>query len=416
MSRAASAASATAQCLDAALDVSGRFGFGGPLPALAVCFRVKAMHGATTPGWARFLPCQLQAAVVQGVWSLSQKARGCRRVQEAIVACTTDQQRESIAKELLGHIWDAARCPHANFVLQRLIEAMRPTASQFIIDEILQHGSRAAAQVARHKYGCRIIQRLLEHCRPDQVEQLAEELLKDSMGLFRHPYGNYVLQELLVSGTPSQKSRISRMLEQHTLAVVTDCHASAVTAKALTYGSQKDKCRLAHALAAQSSLVPAMAYTRHGYVVAQLVLQLLEGQDRERVLQEMSQYALSLRTSRYGRLALASMSEPCVDIVTLLQGHRSSVQTSLTQDAAEVRRCAAEDEASLIQLYGLCAQAMRDTKAILEEAEQQSKLLSSEWSKERQRLRQRGSELAARQAAGWQALHQAVQQDIARLA
>ncbi|CAE8595358.1 unnamed protein product, partial [Polarella glacialis] len=53
----------------AALDVSGRFGFGGPLPALAVCFRVKAMHGATTPGWARFLPCQLQAAVVQGARS-----------------------------------------------------------------------------------------------------------------------------------------------------------------------------------------------------------------------------------------------------------------------------------------------------------------------------------------------------------
>merc|ERR1719343_1869951 len=108
------------------------------------------------------------------VWSLARDAQGCREVQNALEAARTEEERLAIAMELQSHVWDAMRCPHANYVLQKSIALLKPLSSQFIIDEIVRKGARAVAQAAKHKYGCRIIQRLLEHCKTAQVRDLAD--------------------------------------------------------------------------------------------------------------------------------------------------------------------------------------------------------------------------------------------------
>ena len=48
---------------------------------------------------------------------------------------------------------------------------------QSIIDEL---APGAAAQAAKHKLGCRVIQRLIENWMPDQVHNLVEAILSDS--------------------------------------------------------------------------------------------------------------------------------------------------------------------------------------------------------------------------------------------
>ena len=62
-------------------------------------------------------------------------AIGCRIVQRALDV-GDDAGRTQIAKELRGHVCQAIESPHANCVLQRVIEMMRPSPTRFVLDEI----------------------------------------------------------------------------------------------------------------------------------------------------------------------------------------------------------------------------------------------------------------------------------------
>merc|ERR1712139_585287 len=99
-----------------------------------------------------------------------------------------DAERVALAFEMHSRVWEALRCPNANFVLQKFICVLRPQASQFILDELRKAGFSKAA---RHRYGCRVLQRLLEHCGAEQLQPLVEDLLLDASALCRHVYGHY---------------------------------------------------------------------------------------------------------------------------------------------------------------------------------------------------------------------------------
>merc|ERR1719436_1102020 len=49
------------------------------------------------------------------VWELSQDAAGCREIQRAFDSAATEVDREMLAAELRGHVYEALRCPHANY-------------------------------------------------------------------------------------------------------------------------------------------------------------------------------------------------------------------------------------------------------------------------------------------------------------
>lgn len=61
-----------------------------------------------------------------------------------------------------------------------------------------------------HAYGCRVIQRILEHCIDDQKQAILEEI-KDSFSvLIQDQYGNYVIQHVLKHGRPTDRERLMR--------------------------------------------------------------------------------------------------------------------------------------------------------------------------------------------------------------
>lgn len=51
--------------------------------------------------------------------------------------------------------------------------------------------------LSTHPYGCRVIQRILEHCTPDQTTSILEELHANAEQLVQDQYGNYVIQHVL---------------------------------------------------------------------------------------------------------------------------------------------------------------------------------------------------------------------------
>ena len=236
------------------------------------------------------------------VWQLCQKQTGCRRVQAALDECGSDQERKALAEELCGHVWEAARCPFGNYVLQRFITLLRPCDCQFVIDEITSHGSRAATQLARHRYGCRIMQRLLEHVRHEQMNSMVETLLREALQLVRHQYGNFVMQRILTHGMPAQQHMLCQLMKPQARDLATDQNASAVLARALAHTSQEDQISLANALLSQPGLLLAMCKTRHGHQTALAMLRALEGDMLVSALDTVKGNLSSLSHFRYGRV------------------------------------------------------------------------------------------------------------------
>jgi len=229
-------------------------------------------------------------------------------VQEALDSSSPDEQLR-MALELRGHVREALRCPHANHVVQKVVSVLDPTAAQFVVDELVAPGRMLVGQFARHRFGCRVLERLLERFSAQQVLPLVHEVVKDAVGLAAHPYGNYVVQHVLEHGAGEHIRELAASLGDHVSILGHDPYASAVIAKALARGPRDVRLALACKLHACPGLVLAMARTRHGHLATRLVLELLEARPAERLeaCRELQADARNLRKSRSGRFVLASM-------------------------------------------------------------------------------------------------------------
>eukprot|EP00929_Paragymnodinium_shiwhaense_P024737 TRINITY_DN15133_c0_g1_i3.p1 TRINITY_DN15133_c0_g1~~TRINITY_DN15133_c0_g1_i3.p1 ORF type:complete len:387 (+),score=78.74 TRINITY_DN15133_c0_g1_i3:72-1232(+) len=193
------------------------------------------------------------------VWALARNPKGCRDVQNCLENAATEKARVALAHELQGHVWDALRCPHANYVLQKVICLLKPSDMQFVVDEVVGKGVRAINHAARHKYGCRIIQRMLEHCTPAQVGPMVDFLLSDAVVTAMHPYGNYVMQHVIEYGSAEQRGRVAKALAEHVEDAGRDDYACAVLSKAMVNAEPADRASLAAAIARADGLFASMA-------------------------------------------------------------------------------------------------------------------------------------------------------------
>lgn len=167
-----------------------------------------------------------------------------RALQQAFDEAGCDDVRVLLASELRTHAWDAMKCANANHVLQKCIGTMRPMDSQFIIDELVHAGPGAVAKAARHRYGCRVLQRLYEHCAPDQMRPISEDLVKDALPLCRHIFAKYVMQHLIEHGSDEHVAALTQMLALHAPALGADGSACAVIGKALEHSGSMAQVNL----------------------------------------------------------------------------------------------------------------------------------------------------------------------------
>jgi hypothetical protein len=141
------------------------------------------------------------------VWDMARNSLACRDLQQALDDCA-DPGRLAIAEALKSHVWHCIRCRNANHVLQKVIALLRPNHVQFVIDEITELPS-GPLLASKHQYGCRIMERLIEHCRSDQLRPLVAELLKHVLRLSSHRFGSFVVQHIMEFGTSEQKHFIA---------------------------------------------------------------------------------------------------------------------------------------------------------------------------------------------------------------
>eukprot|EP00747_Dinoflagellata_sp_TGD_P168982 gnl/TRDRNA2_/TRDRNA2_196725_c0_seq1.p1 gnl/TRDRNA2_/TRDRNA2_196725_c0~~gnl/TRDRNA2_/TRDRNA2_196725_c0_seq1.p1 ORF type:complete len:405 (-),score=87.06 gnl/TRDRNA2_/TRDRNA2_196725_c0_seq1:25-1206(-) len=234
------------------------------------------------------------------VWSLARDSKGTRTVQNEIDAADAHDKR-LLASELRGHVLEALKCPHANFVIQKCITTMRPEDIQFIVDELKGTGVTAAS----HKYGCRIIERLLERCPAQQIEVLMREVIAKTHELCKHQFGNYVMQHLLQYGTEGQQKLVVEVLRDHVEEMVANPQSCAVVNKALWHCGLAMQRVLSEAVLAHDKLIVTLALARDGHKAVQRVLRSVEGEWREEASKQLHEGQDRLSGKRYAKAVLA---------------------------------------------------------------------------------------------------------------
>merc|ERR1719183_683192 len=171
-------------------------------------------------------------ALVGNVIELAFDASACRVVQKAI-EFGEEEEVTALSAELQGKIREAIRSPHANHVVQKMVEVLPPASLGSVVEEILGAG----AEVARHRYGCRVLSRLLQRHSETSVahmDDLIEELLCDASDLARHTFGHHVIEVVLQTGSAYQRHNIFGSLVSDVMRNAKNRNATYVVERALT--------------------------------------------------------------------------------------------------------------------------------------------------------------------------------------
>uniref|UniRef100_A0A7S4Q2B9 PUM-HD domain-containing protein n=1 Tax=Alexandrium monilatum TaxID=311494 RepID=A0A7S4Q2B9_9DINO len=228
---------------------------------------------------------------------LSFDAAGCRAVQLALQSADGPAVAE-FASELQGHVREAIRSPHANYVIQKVIEVLPAAHFCFIAEEL----QGQAVEAACHRYGCRVFCRLLEHCPTAPAPAaLVDEALMEATALCRHAFGHFVAQSVLEHGLPMQRRRVAAVLLADPLGFARHRSARHVLEGALEHAGTEDRAALVAAfLGCGPGELAELAQDQHGAHLARALLELPGGATAE--LRTRFRVAVGqLRSSRHGR-------------------------------------------------------------------------------------------------------------------
>jgi hypothetical protein len=246
------------------------------------------------------------SAIRGNVQTLSFDAGGCRAVQQALVLADK-HEREALVAELRGHVRTAMRSPHANFVVQKIVEALPPALASFVAEELVGIGSEAS----RHRFGCRIICRLLEHhcCSGSSnptTAALLEEVLANAQHLCHHAFAHHVVDSILEHGTADQRHQVVAAVQANLLQNARNRYASYVVEQAMKFCSAADKVAFVEEFASRPDDVLSLAVHEYGGHVLKTLLQLpcQNVSDVKRILRSGTE---TLQTSKYGRRLLEDL-------------------------------------------------------------------------------------------------------------
>ena len=87
----------------------------------------------------------------------------------------------------------------------------------------MQDVQASVGQLSTHPYGCRVVQRVLEHCTiPSVKDDIRGQILQATLPLATDQYGNYVIQHMLEHGPEAARSTLpshqySKLVALHVL-------------------------------------------------------------------------------------------------------------------------------------------------------------------------------------------------------
>jgi len=286
-------------------------------------------------------PTAAGAGVLGNVWALARDAAGCRLVQGELED-GDDSVRRAVAKGFEGKVSEAMECPHANHVLQKCCIMLRPSEMQFILDE-LDSRPEGLVVAMQHKYGCRIVKRLLECGSREQVRRIAGNLLDHWHAVASHPYGTFVAQHLFYHADEEQQAALFTELQADVQDMCRSSHGAAVVHVALCQGDDSQVRSLCKNILAVPGLLAQMGCVRHGCPATIELVGMLRDLDaalHQAARDEVAAHTAELGACRYGRQVLVALGmgpQPAVAANKAVVAGKRGAQSADAAVAAAVR-------------------------------------------------------------------------------
>ncbi|KAL6204537.1 hypothetical protein ACLB2K_021804 [Fragaria x ananassa] len=242
------------------------------------------------------------------VLTLSLQMYGCRVIQKAIEVVDLDQKIKMVG-ELDGHVMRCVRDQNGNHVIQKCIECVPEEAIHFIVSTFFDQ----VVTLSTHPYGCRVIQRVLEHCNDQNTQsKVMDEILGAVSMLAQDQYGNYVVQHVLEHGKPHERSAIIKELAGKIVQMSQQKFASNVVEKCLAFGGPAERELLVNEMLGttdENEPLQAMMKDQFANYVVQKVLETCDDQQRELILSRIKVHLNALKKYTYGKHIVARVEK-----------------------------------------------------------------------------------------------------------
>ncbi|KAF5446886.1 hypothetical protein F2P56_032482 [Juglans regia] len=251
---------------------------------------------------------ELANKLLGNVLTLSLQMYGCRVIQKAIEVVDLDQKIRMV-EELEGHVMRCVRDQNGNHVIQKCIECVPEDAINFIVSTFFDQ----VVTLSTHPYGCRVIQRVLEHCKDLNTQsKVMDEILGAVSMLAQDQYGNYVVQHVLEHGKPHERSAIIKELAGKIVQMSQQKFASNVVEKCLTFGGPSERQLLVNEMLGstdENEPLQAMMKDQFANYVVQKVLETCDDQQRELILSRIKVHLSALKKYTYGKHIVARVEK-----------------------------------------------------------------------------------------------------------
>ena len=124
--------------------------------------------------------------------------------------------------------------------MQKAIERIPAEHIQFIFSAF----TGQVLGLATNSYGCRVVQRSLEHCREPSRKQLLEELHACAPNLIVHEFGNYVTQHVIEHGNAEDRLKIINLITAQLITFSKHKFASNVVEKSIQCSNDEQRHKI----------------------------------------------------------------------------------------------------------------------------------------------------------------------------
>lgn len=126
---------------------------------------------------------------------------------------------------------------NGNHVVQKAIERIPAEHIQFIVNAF----TGQVHELSKHAYGCRVIQRMLEHCVEPTRSAILQELHGCAQYLIGDQYGNYVTQHVIEHGREQDQDRIISLVTSNLINYSKHKFASNVVETCIKFGNPEQR-------------------------------------------------------------------------------------------------------------------------------------------------------------------------------
>jgi len=192
---------------------------------------------------------------------------------------------------------------NGNHVIQKCIERVPAHLIQFVVEAF----TGQILHLSTHPYGCRVIQRLLEHCTEGQRNAVLHEILAATEELCKNQYGNYVVQHVLIHGSDWHRAAIIGSLRGKVVRLSRHKFASNVVEKCFAHACRNDRTPLiAEVLgkendSSNNSPLVQMVKDQYANYVVQKMIDVAEDDERQIIVARIRKHVPNLRKIPYGK-------------------------------------------------------------------------------------------------------------------